>query len=95
MRVYRPKVKLGERDSSVGNSFIGNMLFLRVSNSIIDVTEKVRLSKNHDMPLTGSVLYERGKALSTIVLHKCSVYVIKPITVVDFDNQNSTGSLES
>jgi hypothetical protein len=36
-----------------------------------------------------------GKASSTIVLHKCSVYVINPITVVDFDNQNSTGSLES
>jgi hypothetical protein len=37
----------------------------------------------------------RGKASSTIVLHKCSVYVIKPITVVEFDNQKPTGSLES
>jgi len=32
---------------------------------------------------------------STIVLHKCSVYVIKPIMVVDANNPNSTGSLES
>ena len=30
-----------------------------------------------------------------IVLHEYSVYVIKSITVVDCDNQNSTGSFES
>ena len=30
-----------------------------------------------------------------LVLHICSVYVIKPIMVVDGDNQNSIGSLES
>ena len=33
--------------------------------------------------------------LSMMLLHKYSIYVIKFITVVDCDNQNSTGSLES
>ena len=33
--------------------------------------------------------------LSMMLLHKYSVYVINAITVVDFDNPNSTGSLES
>ena len=50
---------------------------------------------NHDVPLQSLLLQVGGKASSTIVLPKCSVDDIKPITVVDFDNQNSTGSLGS
>ena len=42
------------------------------------------------------LVFTGGKKISSkMVLYKYSVYVIKAIMVVDFDNQNSTGSLES
>jgi len=62
MSDYLPKVILGDINDFAANNFTENMLFVLLSDSLINATEKAKPSLNHDVSIAGSVLQVRGKA---------------------------------